>query len=374
MNLVRTISASLLLHFLMLIPVQGIAQNEPAAAQTADQRASAPRDGQHDFDFNVGTWRTHIKRLLHPLTGSSKWIEMSGTVVVQKVWGGRAELEELEASGPSGHFEDMTLFLYNPQTHQWSQSFANSSDGTLSQPGIGEFKNGRGEFFDQEMFQGRAILVRFVWSDITPDSHHVEQSFSDDGGKTWEPNFVASLTREKRQIPALPQATSQSTPAVHDGQHDFDWEIGSWNNHVSRLLHPLTGSKTWVELNGTVNVRKIWHGRANLSEIEIAGPGSHIEFLSLRLYNPHSRQWSLNFATNGFGTLSVPMFGEFKGGRGEFYDQETLNGRSILVRFVFSAMSGDYGRSEQAFSDDGGKTWEVNWINTYARAKNQTNN
>jgi hypothetical protein len=91
----------------------------------------------------------------------------------------------------------MTLFLYNPQSHQWSQSFANSRDATFDQPAIGGFKNGRGELFDQELFDGKAILVRTVWSDIKPDSHHFEQSFSDDGGKTWEPNFVATLTRGK---------------------------------------------------------------------------------------------------------------------------------------------------------------------------------
>jgi hypothetical protein len=158
--------------------------------------ASKTRDGQHDFDFNVGTWRTHIRRLQHPLTGSSTWIELNGTVVVRKVWDGRAQLEEIEADGPAGHFEGLTLFLYNPQSHQWSQNFANSKGGTLTQPTIGEFKNGRGEFFDRDSFNGRAILVRGVWSDITPNSHRFEQSFSDDGGKTWEPNFVATLTRE----------------------------------------------------------------------------------------------------------------------------------------------------------------------------------
>jgi hypothetical protein len=156
------------------------------------------RDGQHDFDFNIGTWNTHIKRLQHPLTGSTTWVELNGTVVVRSIWNGRAQVEEIEADGSTGHFEGLTLFLYHPQSHQWSQNFAGSSDGTLSVPTIGEFRNGRGEFFDQEPFNGRTILVRVVWADITPNSHHFEQSFSDDGGKTWEPNFIATLTREKQ--------------------------------------------------------------------------------------------------------------------------------------------------------------------------------
>ena len=178
------------------------AQSSPAPspvdnATPTPAASTTRRDGSHDFDFNIGSWVTHIKRLQTPLCGSHAWLDYTGTVVVRKVWNGRASLEEIEADGPDkDHFEGMTLFLYNPHAHQWSQSFSSSDDGTLEQPVVGEFRNGRGEFYDQEAYQGRMILVRVVWSDITPNSHTFEQSFSDDGGKTWEPNFVAHLTRK----------------------------------------------------------------------------------------------------------------------------------------------------------------------------------
>jgi hypothetical protein len=119
-------------------------------------------------------------------------------VAVRKVWDGRASLEEIEADGPTGHFEGLALFLYNPESHQWSQNFASSKSGAMTVPMIGEFKNGSVELFAQEPYQGRAILVRGVWSDIAPNSHHFEEALSDDGGKTWEPNFVATLTREEQ--------------------------------------------------------------------------------------------------------------------------------------------------------------------------------
>src|SRR5262249_15352470 len=112
-----------------------------------------------------------------------------------KVWDGRAVLLELVADGPAEHFEGLSLRLYNPQSHQWSLNFANSASGVMSQPTIGEFKNGRGEFYDQEDLNRRAILVRFVISDITPNSCRFEQAFSDDGGKTWEVNWIANDTR-----------------------------------------------------------------------------------------------------------------------------------------------------------------------------------
>jgi hypothetical protein len=123
---------------------------------------------------------------------------MEATVVVRQVWNGRANLMELVADSPTGRLEELDLRLYNPQSHQWSRNFANSSDGTMELPMFGEFKNGRGEFIGPDTLNGKPILVRHVFSEITPDSHHFEQSFSNDGGKTWEPNFVATLTRQKQ--------------------------------------------------------------------------------------------------------------------------------------------------------------------------------
>jgi len=154
-------------------------------------------NGQHDFDFEIGTWKTHLKRLIKPLTGSTTWVEYEGTSVVTKVWNGKGNLVELEADGPAGHFEGLNLRLYNPDTRQWSLNFASATGGTMAIPSIGEFKNGRGEFYNQETLYGRAIFVRFVISDITPDSVRFEQSFSEDGGKTWEVNWIAIDTRVK---------------------------------------------------------------------------------------------------------------------------------------------------------------------------------
>jgi hypothetical protein len=159
--------------------------------------AATSRNGSHDFDFEIGTWKTHLWRLVDPLTGSTKWVEYEGTSIVRKIWGGRANLVELVADGPADHFEGLNLRLYNPQSRQWSLNFAGSKSGTLSPPTIGEFNNGRGEFFSQETMNGRAILVRFVISDITPDSCRFEQAFSDGGGKNWEVNWIATDTRVK---------------------------------------------------------------------------------------------------------------------------------------------------------------------------------
>jgi hypothetical protein len=173
-----------------------LAPQNSDTAKTEPQPGLTERDGQHDFDFEIGTWKSHGSRLLHPLTGSTTWVDFDGTSVVRKIWNGRANLVELEADGPAaGHIENLSLRLYDPQSHQWSLYYASSKGGTLSVPAVGEFKNGRGELYDTEPFNGRNILVRNVWSDITSTSCHFEQAFSDDGGKTWEVNWITTDTR-----------------------------------------------------------------------------------------------------------------------------------------------------------------------------------
>jgi hypothetical protein len=348
-----------------------------AASHHESHSADTARDGKNDFDFDIGVWHTHIRRVLDPFSGSANAVELNGTVTVRKVWDGRAQLEEIEADGPKGHWEGMTLFLYNPQSRQWSMNFINSKIATLNAPLIGTFKDGRGELFSQDTYHDKFILVRGVWSGIAPDSHRYEESYSNDGGKTWAQAFVGDLTREKQPAPAGPSSTPPSTAAESasaspdgqhdDGQHDFDFDFGTWKTHSSRLLHPLTGSTTWVDMDGVSIVKKVWDGRANLAEYKADGPAGHVELMALRWFNPNTHEWNIDFATPNVGTLGTPGVGQFKNGRGDFYDYELINGRSVLVRFSIWKITSNTAQSEQAFSEDGGKTWEVNWINKYNR-------
>src|SRR5947208_14509723 len=134
----------------------------------------------------------------------------NGTDVVRRVWDGRANLGEVEVEGPAGHFELLTLRLYTREAHQWSINICSSATGTLSPPAIGEFESGRAEFYDQESFNGRTVLVRLGISDITADSCRFDQAFSADGGKTWAVNLIVTRTLLKGK-PA--EAHSASSPA-----------------------------------------------------------------------------------------------------------------------------------------------------------------
>lgn len=183
------------------LSLAALAQPAPSQPQAAERR-----DGQDDFDFEIGTWTIHLSRLLKPLSGSKEWVHYEGTSIVRPVWDGLANLGELDVTGPAGRIVGLSLRLYNPESGQWHISWASSRDGLLGPAMIGGFRNGRGEFYNQEMFNGRAILVRFIFSDITPGWFLLEQAFSDDGGKTWEANWKARFTKK------LESAVSASRP------------------------------------------------------------------------------------------------------------------------------------------------------------------
>jgi hypothetical protein len=185
--MVKLVGTLVICSLLLSLRPLGLAQNPPVV-----------RDGQRDFDFELDSWKIHLKRRLKPLTGSTSWVEFDGTSVTRKLWDGKAQIEEFETDGTAGHIEGLTLRLYNQETRQWGLYWANSKQGSLGgPPNVGEFKSGRGEFFAQDTFNGRVILIRYVWSEMTENSAHFEQSFSDDGGKTWEVNWITDQTRVK---------------------------------------------------------------------------------------------------------------------------------------------------------------------------------
>ena len=179
-------------------------------------RQQGPRDGQHDFDPLIGGWKFDLKVRLHPLTSSTTWVEFRGNGSCHKVWNGRANLDQIALNGPSGPVEGLTLRLFNPQTGQRSLYWANRKDGKVVVPQIGQFKDGHGEFYAQDMFDGKSIFVRFDWTNMT-NSPHFEQSFSEDGGKTWEANWISNQTRvsdDSAQAPSL--QNSNAAESVKD--------------------------------------------------------------------------------------------------------------------------------------------------------------
>jgi hypothetical protein len=181
------------------IAVLGIALASAAAIPVAAQSSAATEhDGSRDFDFLIGDWKAHLRRLPDRLVGSNAWIDYDGISNHHKILGSNANLEEFEVQSRDGtqSIKAQTLRLYDPKTRQWSIYLLDLDNGVLGTPPmVGQFFGRRGEFYDQETYKGRTILVRFLWLDISPQAARMEQSFSADGGKNWEVNWICELSR-----------------------------------------------------------------------------------------------------------------------------------------------------------------------------------
>lgn len=186
---------ALLFSALVVIPCSTLvfSQTSSEVARAGSPTASVDHDGQHDFDSLAGTWKAHTKYRAHPFADSDPWIEFDGSEIFQKLWDGALlELSEgASTTGPVG----LMLYTYNPPSHQWYVYFANRKDGKVGLPNVGEFKNGRGEFFVQDTLNGKSLLNRYVWSQMGSNSPHFEESWSSDGGRTWQPVRIVDLAR-----------------------------------------------------------------------------------------------------------------------------------------------------------------------------------
>jgi hypothetical protein len=164
-------------------------------------------------------------------------------------------------------------------------------------------------------------------------------------------------------------ATAPGSAEAGTGVHDFDFIAGRWRVHHRRLKERLAGNDEWQEFAGTSDARLILDGAGNVDDNVIELPAGTYRAATLRSYDPESRQWSIWWLDGRFprGPLDPPMVGGFKDGVGTFLADDTFGGKPIVVRFIWSEITEASARWEQAFSSDGGETWEVNWIMEFTR-------
>jgi hypothetical protein len=164
--------------------------------------------------------------------------------------------------------------------------------------------------------------------------------------------------------------TATLTTTEQDGRTDFDFFVGNWNGHHWRLRERLKGSSSWEEFDSTTVARRLLGGLGNMDEITLQRESGPREGLTVRLFDPSSKVWRLYWTTGGaIGPLDVPMVGAFKNGRGEFYAQEVFEDKSIISRYIWCNITPTSCRWEQAFSPDGGATWETNWVTEFVRVE-----
>ncbi|MGN9846008.1 hypothetical protein ACTMTI_48610 [Nonomuraea sp. H19] len=149
--------------------------------------------------------------------------------------------------------------------------------------------------------------------------------------------------------------------------NDFDFLTGRWDVAGRRLVKALAGSDEWDEFPGHSVATRHFAGAASFDEVIF--PTKGFSGLTVRVYNPETRQWSIYWANSNRGVLDTsPMVGAFAGDRGEFYGEESHEGRRVRCRFIWTVIGPDRARWEQAFSDDDGRMWETNWTMDFTRA------
>jgi len=156
--------------------------------------------GVNDFDFLIGSWRVHHRRLKERLAGNHEWIEFEGTCVMQKILGGAGNMDENILDFPGGAYRAVTLRTYDATKKRWSIWWVDGRDAShLDPPVVGGFKNGVGTFYANDTFKGKPIRIRFLWTNLTTKPHW-EQAFSEDGGKTWETNWIMEFVKNPTSV------------------------------------------------------------------------------------------------------------------------------------------------------------------------------
>lgn len=150
-----------------------------------------------DFDFLLGDWRVRHRRLVRRMVGDTRWVEFDGTMRARPILGGLGNFDENDIDLPEGRYEACTVRLYNAATRLWSIHWIDGRVMRIDAPMVGAFVDGVGTFFGEDTFDGRAIRIRFLWSQITPASARWEQAFSGDGGHNWEVNWIMEFARQR---------------------------------------------------------------------------------------------------------------------------------------------------------------------------------
>lgn len=170
------------------------------ASQDVPKPQQTPNlSGVHDFDFFIGSWRTHSRRLKYRLVGSHDWEEFDGTIRSLSLMGGLANVDDTEFDTPEGIYRGVAPRAYDPKTGLWAIWWIDGRNphGALDPPVKGRFVHGIGTFYASDTLRGKPIKVRFIWSQITPNTAHWEQAYSGDGGRTWETNWIQDVRRVK---------------------------------------------------------------------------------------------------------------------------------------------------------------------------------
>ncbi len=312
-------------------------------------RALPMPSASSDFDFLEGSFDVTNRRLRHPLTGSDDWEEFPATAVARTHFAGGVSIDEMFF--PTTQTYGMSLRVFDVEAEEWSIYWVSSRDGRLSPPVRGRWDNGSCWLVGEDVHDGRPVLASYAWSDVTGTGAHWQQAFSVDDGKTWEVNWEMNWVRRTDR----PDHTQTGKITS-----DFDFVNGDWQVDHRRLAKPLLGSDEWSSFSTPWTAYTLFHGAVTVDEIGLADGVSR--GLTVRLFDPSTREWSIYWVNSAAGRMDTPVVGSFSDGVGIFAADEVYDGQPIRCRFVWSDITETTTHWQQDFSTDGGATWETNWV------------
>lgn len=319
-----------------------------------------------DWEWLVGNWDVHNRRLRRRLAGNDEWDSFAGKSAVWLTMGGLGTIDDNILDLPGGSYRGAGIRAWDPVTDRWLIWWLDGRNpGRIDPPVMGRFDGDSGTFTGTDTFEGRPINVRFHWQEIHGPRPHWQQSFSADGGATWEMNFENFFTRTAATPTPLPLPPQGETGRAPD---DWAFLAGRWSVHHRRLRRRLAGSRDWDEFGGTFVNWPILGGNGNVGDNLMHAPTGAFRGVGFRAWDPETREW-LSWWLDGRdpARIGAPLRGRFVDGVGRYFSDDVHEGRPVRARVTWSRITGTTTRWEQAFSADGGQSWEVNWTSDFTR-------
>lgn len=334
------------------------------AAAFGVPRFAGAEDGkignEHDWDWLVGNWDVWHRRLKQRLAGGKEWDEFAGKSNMWLTLNGLGTIDDNSLDLPGGTYRALGIRAFDPATRKWSIWWLDGRNPTrIDPPVVGTFAGDSGTFVGKDEFNGKPITVRFRWQEIHGPKPHWEQAFSTDGGATWEVNWVNHFTRTNPKPTPLPR--------VADAPRDWDFLVGTWKVSNRRLKQRLVGSTQWEEFDNSLVNWPVLGGYGNVGDNVFEAAGGTYRGLSVRAFDRDKKQWLSWWLDGRNPSFAPPVRGSFKDGIGTFIGDDVYNGKPIKVRSQWSRITPTSTRWEQASSQDGGATWETNWVSDMER-------
>ncbi|WP_202866314.1 hypothetical protein [Kribbella turkmenica] len=309
-----------------------------------------------DFDFLNGYFDVRHRTLKQVFMGCDEWTEFEGTTTARTHFDGAISIDEMRF--PTQQRYGMSVRVFDPVERQWSIWWVDGRTMRLYPPVRGRWSDDGTSCWlvGEEEIDGETVMVSYSWSGVTDRTAHWEQCYSNDGGRTWELNWVMDFTRRDTPPPPLdvPKLTG-----------DFDFLVGRWDLHNSRRKPALGDDAEWYEMRSELEVTTYFDGAISFDEGWF--PAEGFRGATLRIYDPESRTWAIHWINSLRGRLETPVTGSFHDdGTGIFEGPDVWDGTPIDVRFTWTPGT-DKAAWEQAFSTDGGRTWTPNWKMQHSR-------